>query len=660
MATIGPEPPQAATYRLQLRPGFGFAEVAEVAPYLAALGVTHVYLSPAFAARPGSTHGYDVVDPTRFNDELGGAAAFDAMSGVLDAAGLRVLLDIVPNHMAAHDANPWWRDVVEHRRGSAYAGYFDIDWEASGDRLRYRRFFDIDDLVALRQEDDEVFTRTHALVADLVAHSKVHGLRVDHIDGLRDPRKYLERLQGVTAGVWTVVEKILEAGEKLPTDWPVAGTTGYEFGNLVLALLVDGRAEKPLTDLYVELTGDDRDWDDVARSGKLRSMEGGLAPDLQRVARAFGDPEQWSEMVRQAAAHFPVYRTYFAPVDDAVARFQQFTGPVMAKGVEDTAFYEYLRFVALNEVGGRPDRFGATVEEWHAGAAEAATRHPGGLLSTATHDTKRGEDVRARLAVISEMPDAWATAARQWLAAHPAPDPATAYLLLQTAVGAWPIDADRLNEYMRKAVREAGVRTSWAAPDDVYERSLDDAVRDALADAERLEAIVAPLIEPGRSNSLTQTLLRLTAPGVPDTYQGSELWDLSLVDPDNRRPVEFDRRRQLLEELDGMSPEAVLARADEGLPKLLVVRRALALRPMLAREYEPITASGPDRDRVIAYCRGPVAVVAQRFPLSGLPDAHVDLPRRRWHNELTGDDVDGGAASVAALLARFPVALLRR
>jgi (1->4)-alpha-D-glucan 1-alpha-D-glucosylmutase len=658
----------AATYRLQLNPSFRLTDAAATVPYLAALGVTHVYLSPTFEATRGSAHGYDVVDPTQLREELGGPAAFETLCAAAEANGLRLLLDVVPNHMAATDQNAWWRDVVALGESSEHAYLFDVDWAAGDGRVRrgppreqinYRRFFEIDDLVALRQEDKRVFATTHTLVAELARHPAVDGLRVDHVDGLRDPSGYLRWLRAAAPDAGVVVEKILGADEVLPAAWAIDGTTGYEFATRALGLFVDPAALPALDALYVDLTGDRRTWPEAVRAGKQHALATGLAPDVARVARAFGD-SGLADVITELAVEWPVYRTYTrpgevsdgdaaviettcarvrallpdrisaiervehallrrSPDDEAADRFQMLTGPAMAKGVEDRAFYDYTRFVALNEVGGDPDAFGLAVDDWHAACLRTAEDHPASMLATATHDTKRGEDVRARLAAITERPDWWSEVASKWMARHDGIDGPTAYLLLQTLVGAWPVDESRLVAYMHKAVREAGADTTWASPDDAYERAVAHEVRAALDESELVDALVAPLIEPGRANALAQVVLRLTAPGVPDTYQGTEFWDLSLVDPDNRRPVDF-----------GARAEALRTRSD---PKLAVLAAGLEARRAFpgafAGAYRPLETDNPD---VVAYMRGDdVAVVV---PLRSGARGDVALPPGTWTNRL--------------------------
>jgi (1->4)-alpha-D-glucan 1-alpha-D-glucosylmutase len=601
--------PFRCTYRLQLTPEFGFRAARAVLPYLRDLGVSHLYLSPVLQARHGSTHGYDVVDPTRVSEQLGGEEELRALSRAGRAAGLGVVLDVVPNHMAAVDENPFWPDPK----------VFDLDPETG----RHRRFFDVDELAGVRVEDPEVFDLTHAKVLELVRDGLVDGLRVDHPDGLADPRAYLERLRerGVPH-VW--VEKILEPGERL-RDWPVEGTTGYEFANDVTALFVDPAGEQPLTELYAELTGERRAFDEVAYEAKLEQARGTFAPEFERLRALHDDPR-----LEEAAAALHVYRTYVQPERGEVAeedreavaalpedlrrvlllerpapaefvvRWQQTTGAVMAKGVEDTAFYRYLRLVALNEVGGDPGRFSLPVEAFHRANLERQERFPLQLLATQTHDTKRSGDVRARIGALAEIPDEWAACVRRWRVLD---DPAEDYLLWQTLVGAWPISAERLGAYMRKALREAKRSTSWLDPDERHERRVLDAVARA---CERppagLEELAARLAGRGREVSLAQTLLKLTCPGVPDLYQGDEHETISLVDPDNRRPVDWTPRES---------------------EKSRLVRETLGLRARnpqaFAGEYEPLDL-GPDR---CAFVRGGTVRVVVGLRAGGERDLTV-------------------------------------
>ncbi len=552
-------PDWRCTYRLQLGPNLDFRRARELVPYLRELGVSHLYLSPSLQARPGSTHGYDVVDPTRISDDLGGEDAFRELC----SAGLGVLLDVVPNHMAAGDENPFWADRELRAR------FFDWDPETGW----HRRFFTIDDLAGVRVEDPAVFSATHAKVLQLVGEGLVDGLRIDHPDGLANPREYLERLRGAGVGhVW--VEKIVEPGERL-RDWPVEGTTGYEFANDVTALFVDPAGEETLTQLYEELTGERRSFPVVAAEAKLEQAREEFGPEVARLHGLLSDATR--EEVRLALASLDVYRTYVEPdpphieaddedeighasgISDRIAsvlmlrepghaefvtRFQQTSGAVMAKGVEDTALYRWLRLTALNEVGGSPDRFSLPVEEFHRANLERANRFPRQLLATQTHDTKRSGDVRARIGALASFADEWAGHARAWTYLD---DPNENYLLLQTLVGTWPIERERIQAYMEKALREAGVNTGWVEPNEAHER----AVRAGIArfyerTPEDFEEFVRRVAEEGRRVSLAQTLLKLTVPGVPDIYQGDELECLSLVDPDNRRPVDWDARRRAL------------------------------------------------------------------------------------------------------------------
>jgi (1->4)-alpha-D-glucan 1-alpha-D-glucosylmutase len=606
-----------ATYRLQLTPEFGFAAARGVVPYLRELGISHLYLSPVLQASSGSTHGYDVVDPTRVSAELGGEEALRALC----SAGLGVILDVVPNHMAASDENPYWRDP------SLRARYFDYDPESGW----YRRFFTIDELAGVRVEDPEVLAATHAKVLELIDDGLVQGLRVDHPDGLADPRGYLERLRGP---VW--VEKILEPGEAL-RDWPVEGTTGYEFANDVTALFVDPAGEEPLTALYEELTGEARPFGEVAHEAKLELARTDFRREFRKLRELLDRPG-----LEDAAASLAVYRTYVEPwsgrVEDAdrtalahlpedlrrvllleerghdefVTRFQQTTGPVMAKGVEDTAFYRWFRLTALNDVGGNPDRFSLSVDEFHRGNLEREARFPNRLLATQTHDTKRSGDVRARIVALAATADEWAAAVRGWRRLE---DPQEDYLLWQTLVGAWPIERERLQAFMGKALREAKRNTNWIEPDEGHERRVRKAIAGVYEEPPPgFEALAVRVAEAGRRISLGMTLLKLTSPGVPDIYQGDELESLNLVDPDNRRPVDFELRGRLLR---GERPA-----------KLDLIQRALALRGRreLGR-YEPLEA-GPEG---IAFRRGEDVVVA--LGLRG--PVRLRLPAGRWRDVLT-------------------------
>jgi (1->4)-alpha-D-glucan 1-alpha-D-glucosylmutase len=637
-----------ATYRLQLGPGMGFAQARALVPYLRDLGVSHLYLPPSFQARTGSTHGYDVVDPRSISEELGGRAEFDALVEAVRDAGLGIVLDIVPNHMATDERNRYWTDPELRPK------FFDIDPETG----RHRRFFDIDDLAGVRQEDPEVFAETHALALELVRSGAVDGLRIDHPDGLADPAAYLERLrEGGAEHVW--VEKILDAGEKL-RDWPVEGTVGYEFLNDVAGLWIDPAGEAPLTALWEEIAGDARPFGAWADEAKLEQARGPFAVDAERLAR------EWPgvEGVEEALAALPVYRTYIvdepAPEDREVlaeagltewiagaprgfvTRFQQTTPPVMAKGVEDTAFYRYGRLLALNDVGGDPSRFGLSIEAFHAGNAERARRFPRGLLVTQTHDTKRSGDVRARIGALASMPAEWEAHVRRWLEAASVlegPDGVERYFLFQTLVGAWPIDAERLEGYVEKALREAKRTTNWIDPDEAHEGAVKRFAR-ALLDHAPFLADFEPFAEHvawiGDRAALGQLLFKLTVPGVADIYQGDELCALSLVDPDNRRAVDWERRRALLDALrDGAEPTGETR-------KLWLIRLALELRARRAEAfagaYEPLDA-GP---AVCAFSRGGAVVAAAAIRDDGA-EATFALPGGRWRSVLDGTECEGEA-----------------
>ncbi len=872
------------TYRLQLRPGFGFKEAEKLIDYFTDLGIGYLYTSPYLQAAAGSTHGYDIVDPSRVNRELGGREAHSRLCKALRKAGLDHMIDVVPNHMAIPGKqNPWWWDVLENGPSSRFATYFDVDWEASEDRwlnkvllpvlgdhygriledgqlqlmhdrgiftlhyhehvfpvdpsslvgllsraaeacgseelaflaesharlprptvtasqaverrhrdkavlldllarlcrenpevieaidaevamlnanpdaldfliddqnyrlsfwrtasrdLGYRRFFDIKDLAGLRVEDMEVFRATHALPIVWVKKGWVQGLRIDHPDGLRDPGEYFHRLREACPEVWIVAEKILMPDEKLPSHWPIAGTTGYEFLNLAQGLFVDFNNEAALTQIYEKFIDSQIELEELFRTSKRLVLTELLGSELNRLTSLFINicerhrryrdytRHELQEALRGTAVCFPVYRSYMvnadskhrrtdlAYIDQAIdnareerpdldpelfaflrellllridgdlehelaVRFQQLTSAAMAKGIEDTSLYRYHRLTALNEVGADLMVFGIGIAKFHEKCIENQTDRPHMLLASTTHDTKRSEDVRARLMLLSEIPERWADAVENW-ATHNAgyktdgiPDHNTEYLLYQTLVGAWPIEPERITAYMEKAVREAKVHTSWRNQDDNFENGLRDFIEAILADDDfvaEFEHFVKDIILPGRINSMALTLIKLTAPGIPDIYQGTELWDLSLVDPDNRRPVDFDMRRKLLSEAARLSPSDIIGRMDDGLPKMWVIRQALHLRrehPELFGSdaaYRPIVANGAKADHVVAFARADrVITVVPRLVMSvagNWGDTAIELLEGGWENILTGERVNGPRVPVAKLLGHFPVALL--
>jgi len=925
-------PVPRATYRLQFNEDFGFADAARLAPYLAALGVSHVYASPYLMARPGSTHGYDIVDHNALNRELGRAGDFESMVAAFKANSLGQILDFVPNHMGVGGSdNAWWLDTLEWGQDSPYAGYFDIDWKSdhpylrdkllvpllgdqygavleagdlelrfdaqegafavwaygthklpicplhydrilgrqhpalerlgdafaalpnerphvirrandlkgelarlatedpevaraiaaavaglngtpgkpksfralheliqvqnwraaffrvAADDINYRRFFNINELAGLRMEQPELFDLTHRLVLDKLADGTLDGLRIDHIDGLLDPKAYCIRLrQKAKRPFYLVVEKILARHEHLRDDWPIEGTTGYEFATLVGGLFVDPAGEEAFTALYRAFTGQAQAFEDTVRDCKMRIMTTEMASELNvlardaaRIARANWRSCDFTDNIlhkalREIVARFPVYRTYIdgsAPAEEdrrdidwaitqarrardaadesafdflhallttdlvgeprsgysrqAVVRFamkvQQYSGPVMAKGLEDTAFYRYNRLVALNEVGGHPDHFGVAVSAFHRANAERARRWPHAMLTTSTHDTKRGEDTRARLYVLSEMPEEWDRHVQSWsrmvrarrgdVEGTAPPDRNDEYLLYQLLLGAWPAEltdvddldpdavaafATRVEAALVKSVREAKIHSNWVLPDEAYEETLTSFVRDCLdTDTSRSNPFLdnfrpfqARIARLGMLNSLAQTLVKLTAPGMPDLYQGSELWDLTLVDPDNRRPVDYEHRRRVAAEVDSkfeQDPAAIvglLERWKDGAVKLALTRLALALRrekpDLFARgDYEVLEATGERADHVCAFARQHSAyfvvtavprLVAALDARPGWGDTHIPLPsgsdHKWWRNALTGDLIEVGEQdsprSIPAerVFGDFPVAVL--
>jgi (1->4)-alpha-D-glucan 1-alpha-D-glucosylmutase len=831
---VKPEP--VATYRLQLRPDFGFDQAAALVPGLAALGVSHLYLSPVLQAAEGSLHGYDMTDPRRLNVELGGRPAFDRLHQALYAHGMGLMLDLVPNHMSiAGRQNPWWWDLLKHGPGSRHARYFDVDWEANearwphqlllpvlsdhygrvleagrmkvrrsggeyvveaegevfpldpkrlgtalpaladdariaalnmdvealhqllqqqhyrlalwraGDRdLGYRRFFDVKELAGLRMEDPEVFNAVHSLVVDLVRQGQVQALRVDHPDGLREPAAYFRRLRQACPGAWIVAEKILQADEELPADWPVDGSTGYDHLALADGLLLDPAGQAPLTDFFAAFTGQAEPWEQLKLRSRRDALAGLLASELNLLSQRFVQvcerhrrhrdysQAELRHALLESAAHFPAYRSYASvngelpelsaqdrgrieqalrqaaaarpdldpelfrffesllllkwprgPELDLALRFQQFCAAAMAKGVEDTAFYRYFPLASLGEVGADPGRFGTDPAAFHEACRRAQKKKPLSLLADSTHDTKRSGDCRARLALLSERPRAWIEAVKAWSAHNERhrtgdwPDRAMEYLLYQNLVAAWPVEAPRLEAAMLKSAHEAKQQTSWKKPDQAYEEALKSFVQGALADSdfmEMVEAYVRPLLGPGRINALSLTLLKLCAPGVPDIYQGTEAWRLSLVDPDNRRPVDFEGLARAMARLpapDGDAPFAQgldLGRDEEGLAKLWLLRQGLALRRRRAEcfgpvgSYEALALEGPEDLSALAFIRGGRCVaVAPRLTLGleqGWRGTMVALPKGRWRNCLDGARNLEGPQPLERLLLHFPVALL--
>jgi (1->4)-alpha-D-glucan 1-alpha-D-glucosylmutase len=612
-------------------------------------------------------------------------------------------------------------------------------WRTADQELGYRRFFDVNTLIGLRMERAHVFEATHRRILEWLENGVLDGVRVDHPDGLRDPQQYFERLRARAPDAWIIGEKILEPGEFLRPSWPIEGTTGYDFMNVCNNMIVRGDGLKELTAIYSDFTGEPVDFAAVAHDKKLHVQQEALGSDINRLTSLFveicegnRDRRDYTRAeirraLREVTSCFSVYRTFVVPerdqvmdedrtqIEKAVAqakeqrpdldaslldfiadvlkldarggkeseflqRFQQFTSPVMAKGVEDTAFYCFNRMIGLNEVGGAPGLNGLTVAEFHDYCAKMQATHPLTMTTLSTHDTKRADDVRARLAVITEIPGQWKTALKRWSRMNAAfrtgtnPDRNTEYFLYQTLIGAWPISKDRLIAYMEKATREAKQQTSWTQQNKEFEgvlRNFIERILESQAFVSELENFVGNVLRAGRINSLAQALVKYTTPGVPDTYQGSELWDLSLVDPDNRRPVDYDLRRQMLSELEGgMDVEEIVRRMDSGLPKLWVVHSALCLRREhpewfgAEAEYTPLVAEGSKAEHLVGYLRGArVATLVPRWTLN-LGDrwgaTTVELPPGQWKNVLTGDAVTGGRLRVQMLLQRFPVALLTR
>ncbi len=955
-----------ATYRLQLNRDFTFVQATAIVPHLAGLGISHCYISPFLKARPGSMHGYDIVDHNSFNPEIGTPEEFDNFVSALHEHGMGLVIDIVPNHMGVMGSdNAWWLDQLENGESSNYACFFDIDWhplkeelhgkvlvpvlhdhygavlesgelklafrqdrgefdvcyrdhrfpvdpreyprilqtcadspaaqmeqknpdllefqslitafghlparqetapERMGERNRdkeihkrrlaslcerspevadcinqavdlmngkpqdpasfeqlhelikaqtfrlanwrvasddinYRRFFDTNDLAGICMENDAVFAATHRLILDLVSKGKVDGVRVDHPDGLYDPAGYFERLKRSLAEAtqnagtedssrYVVIEKILTGSEKLPAEWPVCGTTGYDFSNLVNGLFIDPSSAKRFERIYQNFTGDDAAFDDIAyRCRKLIvrvalvSELNVLANKLARIALAKRTTCDFTlnslrDALMEIVANFPVYRTYVSSsgisendgeyIERAVAlakwrnpaadtsvfdfvkevlltriaenqdfayrkavtafamKFQQFTSPVMAKGLEDTAFYRYNRLVSVNDVGADLHRFGITTGDFHLANQERLLNWPHSMLTTSTHDSKRSEDVRARIDVLSELPGLWRLRIRDWrrfnrihrstVNGGPAPSPNDEYLLYQTLIGAWPLESmkeesdwerfrERIESYLLKAMREAKQSTSWINQNTEYETAVSSFVKVLLTPAETNRFLNDFIPFQGRIariglwNSLSQTLLKLTCPGVPDIYQGNDSWDFSLVDPDNRRPVDYAHRQQTLasvRRLNGApspgSAAELLETPEDSRLKLYVTSKALCLRKehpdiFQGGDYLPLAVEGAKAGHVVAFLRevgsASVLVVVPRLVASllnelGVPpigpevwqDTHISFPSRArseaYRNIYTGESLEpqagngGPTINVADVLADFPVALCIR
>ncbi|WLI77387.1 malto-oligosyltrehalose synthase [Kosakonia sp. H02] len=809
-----------ATYRIQFRNGMTFARAATLVPYLKKLGISHLYASPIFTATTGSTHGYDVTDANEIDPSLGGREGFDQLVQALKTAGLGLILDIVPNHMAASLENAWWRDVIARGEKSRWAHHFDIDWsrrltlpflgddfdavvekgelavkpdpqtgkpafvyyesvyplveeswqgreqevlsltdpakivelhaqqpwrlmcwrDAAND-LSYRRFFEITGLVGVRVEEEQVFDDTHQLILELVHSGAVDGLRVDHVDGLADPKGYLTRLrQKAGADCYITVEKILGKGEHLPDDWPVSGTTGYEFIAALSDVLVNDEKLDGLREAYHHVVGKPVDMKAELRSAKLLMVDRNFAGEFSTLLRlangiaASENPVPDEGLLRQALREllvaFPVYRTYgtaqglppadlallqkvvgkvtassFAPDPAALnfivriltgevaqsaredaarfrTRFQQLTGPLMAKSVEDTLFFRQNMDLALNEVGAEPLRRNFSLDHFHEEMQTRLEKQPDALSGTSTHDTKRGEDARARLYTLTEAPERWAECVARWqqmnqskvslLDDGPAPRPAVAWMIYQALAGVWPVtlqpdDAEGLKaleerfvEFVEKALREAKQRTDWVDSNDAYEKAVLDYARHLLSSDNQaflqdFTTSLLPFIRAGLVNSLTQTLIKLAAPGVPDIYQGSEALNFSLVDPDNRLEPDYPELERLLEAQEHADPR-LQEGWSSGQLKQSFIARLLHLReqkPSLFRhgEYLPLNAEGEQADHIISFARiendDALIVLAPRLLFGALEDslsgAVIPLPERLAHRHyrdmLSGEDV---------------------
>ncbi|HET7683353.1 MAG TPA: malto-oligosyltrehalose synthase [Marmoricola sp.] len=586
-----------------------------------------------------------------------------------------------------------------------------VNWHVADDGLNYRRFFAVNTLAAVRVEDPEVFAESHREIRRWFEEGLVDGLRVGHPDGLRDPKRYLDDLAALTGGAYVLVEKILEPGEELPRDWACHGTTGYDALALVDRVLVDPAGQTQLDELETRLRGAPVDWPAMVHDNKRAVADGILHSEVRRITRELrrvlagpGCPtfDDTQDAVAELLACFPVYRSYlpdgrehldlalaesrrrrpdlagtFDAIEPVLAdpwtqparRFQQTSGMVMAKGVEDCSFYGWSRLTSLNEVGADPAVFAVAADEFHEAMRRRQRHWPHAMTTLSTHDTKRGEDTRARIHVLAELPELWTAGLDELLALAPLPDPGFGALLWQAVLGAWPASRERLHGYAEKAMREAGDRTTWTEPDAAYEDAVHAAV-DAAFDVPAVRAVIDRLLDvvvgPGWSNSLAAKLLSITIPGVPDVYQGSELWEQSLVDPDNRRFVDFDERAALLGRLEAGAQPVLTDRPDDpGVAKLSVVHRALTLlrdRPELFTGYRGLAATGPAADHVLAFDRGGAVTVVTRLPLGlervgGWADTTLELAPGRWREVLTDRAV---TPQLADILEHLPVALLVR
>ncbi|OMC43671.1 malto-oligosyltrehalose synthase [Mycobacterium sp. IS-2888] len=759
--------PVRATYRLQLRGessgfGFTFADAENLLDYLDDLGVSHLYLSPILTATRGSSHGYDVTDPTTVSPELGGPEGLARLSAAARARGMGLVVDIVPNHVGIDrpEQNAWWWDVLRHGRSSPYAAFFDIDWDVDDGRIvlpllgsdddtgdltvdrellrlgelalpiapgtgegtgpevhdrqnyrlvgwrngvcGYRRFFSITSLAGLRQEDRAVFEASHAEVARWFDEGLIDGVRIDHPDGLSDPCGYLAWLRDLVGpDAWIVIEKILAVDEALEPTLPVAGTTGYDALREVGGVFIDPAGAPALTALVESAGTDYRAMPELLRDLKIHAATDTLASELDRLRRSIAaaagtDHPLLPEAVASLLSHIGVYRCDYpglaavlptalaetqaaapqlgpalqviaaalAAGGEPATRLQQLCGAVTAKASEDCLFYRDARLVSLNEVGGEPRRFGVSAAEFHHRAATRARMWPRAMTTLTTHDTKRGEDVRARIGVLSQVPSLWTEFLARWEIEAPSPEPTTGRFLWQNIFGVWPVSGEvtndlrgRLHGYAEKAIREAGLHTSWNEPDPAFEeavhRWLDTVLDGPVAPA--LTELVAQLNPHAASDALGQKLLALTASGVPDIYQGTELWDDSLVDPDNRRAVDYAARRDALRELRH--------------PKMRVVTTALRLRrsrpdSFVGGRYIPVLADGDANEHVLAFRRGEDILVAVtrwtvRLAEKGWGNTVLPLPDGTWTDRLTGAVADG-PTSAAELFADLPVVLLER
>lgn len=709
-----------ATYRIQFNKDFTLADFERIIPYLQQLGVKTIYASPIFEASPGSLHGYDGTDPNNINPEIGTKEQLVKIATHLQEKGVYWIQDIVPNHLSFHENNKWLMDVLEKGQSSEYAGFFDIDWQHPGHygklmvpfpgstlekiikekfphaeyyelcdwretdkTINYRRFFIVNNLICTNIQNDNVFHKYHELVKELVEQGIFKGLRIDHVDGLYDPKKYLDALRELSGEeTYIVVEKILEPGENLPAGWPIQGSPGYEFLGMANNLFTNADSEYDLGVFYYDITDDSKPIQQQINEKKahiLYTHMNGELDNLVRLHKSLGLGDFEKEDLRKSIAEYliscPVYRYYdddfpVMRIDEGkdksqlkrfYTRCMQFTGPLMAKGVEDTLMYTYNRFIGHNEVGDSPELFGYSPKKFHELMTYRQAHWPLSMNTTSTHDTKRGEDARARLNALTDLHEEWIETVKQWmdeneeLKSNGMPDVNDEYFIYQTVVATLPFNEEekeiyktRIKEYLQKALREAKVHSGWTEPNMEYENAASQFAEGFIDRLKKFKPFLENIADCGIKKSLSQLILKFTCPGVPDTYQGTELWDLSLVDPDNRRPVNYILRAEML--ASPKTPAELWETRETGAIKLNLLQKLMAIRNehrdlFLHGEYIPIETEGEYRNNILAFTRKykqqTILVAAQILHSNKRwDDTKIVLPNdapTTWEDLLTGE-----------------------